>query len=174
MDRSAWHLREIVAYVYPRDSKLRLSCQLRDLDDHKLGWFKRRERHDDIYDSVVDVLLRSSRAVADHTEGLAGRGALEGALREQSQHEVFDRRANGGPERVVIGLEDHPPEIGQQGLLQKQCHPADRHIAPLLQRRVVRHLGARAEYHDADTGKFAQTVHANRIQRSLALVWHAP
>src|ERR1700733_13130674 len=85
-----------------------LSGDLRDGDDHKLGRLEQRYRDYDIHHSVLLIRTAGWGRVALDLECLTGCRALQRLLVKQQEHEGLDRAANRQPQRLIIGLEDHP------------------------------------------------------------------
>ena len=63
----------------------------------------------------IDVVLGGGLLVALDEVGLARRFALEGALAEEVLHKGTDVEPDLGPQRLVVGLEDHPLRAAIQG-----------------------------------------------------------
>src|SRR5437660_340988 len=104
-------MKTVRSWVVVRLGCLSLTGELRDLDNNEFRRLQRRKGDYDIDDAVVNIGLCRRLVVALYLERLARCVALKGPLAEQAKHKGFNRRANRGPQRLVIRLEDHPTQI---------------------------------------------------------------
>ena len=141
-----------------------LPGDLLDLDDDELGRVERRKAHQDVHDALVDAGLRIVLRVALDEVGLLRRGSLECALQEQSLHEGADVEPDLAPERLVVGLEDHPLRAVVQAGLEEKRQPPDRNVLPLRARLIVAGESARSPHHVAIDLELAQAVDGLRVQ----------
>src|SRR5262249_14448208 len=109
---------EAAPFIFNLDSDL--SSYLLQLDDHELRRLEWRESNDDVDDSQIDIILRRRFFVALDEIGIFRCGALEGALPEQIVHECADVKADLGPQRLIIGFEDHPLQGAVKALFEKE------------------------------------------------------
>ena len=90
--------------------------------------------------------------------------ALERALPEQVVHERADVEPDLRPQRLVVGLEDHPLEPLTEALLDEQRGPADRDVLPLARLLVGAVERPRAPDDVAVDRERAQDVDAERVE----------
>src|SRR5580765_6135826 len=98
---------------------LGLTGDLLDLDYDELGGDQRREAHQDVHDSQINTRLRIVFGVAFDEVGALRRGALEGALQEESLHEGSNVQTDLPPQRLVVGLEDDPLRAVEKARLEE-------------------------------------------------------
>src|SRR3954471_4490139 len=153
-------------------SDLRGGAELLDVDQHELRRLERCETDEDVHDSPVDVVLRVVLRVALDEVRLLGSTALEHALPPQGVHERTHVEPDGGPQRLVVGLEDHPLGAPVEALLDEQRRAAHRHVLPLAGQAVVTLAGPGAPDDGAEPGEGAQAVDAQGIEPAVLQVGH--
>src|SRR5882672_7695957 len=147
----------------PLQNLLDLTCHLADAEDHEL---RRLHRSDaDLADHLarVDHLRRVGLGVALHVERLLRSLAHQRARVVDAQQEGGDVPGDPLPERLVVGLEDHPLGADLDRLLDHQEQAADVDVPP---RRVAGDR-ARAPDPDAAVAHVPDAVDPARVQEVL-------
>src|SRR5690606_5796569 len=116
---------------YTAASDRSVAGDVADADDDELGRLHRCEADGKALDSLVDVALGRGLGVALHEVGVSWRGTLEGSPPEEVVHEGADGEPDLSPERLAVGLEDHPPGAPVAALLQEEGHPPHGDVLPL-------------------------------------------
>src|SRR3954470_23274058 len=134
-----------------------------DLGDPKadeLPWSQRC--HPDLADDLArgDPLGRVRLPVTPDEERRIRGGPGQGALTPLLDEEGADRTADGGPQPLVVGLEDDPLRARDDRLFEVADQSPDGEVAP------VRVGGQRAgsPHPDAAAGEFADAVDPHRVE----------
>src|SRR5207248_850250 len=101
-------------------SDLKRQAELLNVDQNELGRLERGEPDEDVDDPPVDVVLRVVLPVALDQVRLLRRAPLEHPLPEPRVHERADVEPDRRPQRLVVGLENHPLRTAIETLLDKQ------------------------------------------------------
>ncbi len=141
-------------------------------DDHELRGLQRREADDDVHDPEVDVVLRRRLAVARHEIRLARRLALERPLTKEVVHEGAHVHPDLRPQRLVVGLEDHPCQPAGEALLDEQRGAAHRHVLVLVGSGIGAAQCARAPHHAPVHREAAQAVDAEWVEQAVLRIGH--
>src|SRR5260370_33931602 len=104
---------------------LNLSGHLLEIKDDKFGRFEWREADPDVDNAEVAIALSRRFAVAFYEVSIPWRLTLECSLTKQLVHESTHVEANLRPERLVIGLENHPLKSPVKTFLHEQGEAAD-------------------------------------------------
>src|ERR1700743_165012 len=86
----------------------RLVNFLAELEHNKLCGFERCKADQDIDDTIVDILLRCCRAIAQNEESVIRFAPLKRAGSKLCQHEGSYVESEASPQRFIIWLEDRP------------------------------------------------------------------
>ena len=115
----------------------------------------------------IDVVLRGGFLVALDEVGLARRRALKRALAEQVVHERADVQPDLRPERLVVGLEDHPLRAAVEALFDVKSEAAHRNVLVFVGELIGAAQRARAPDDAAVDRERAQAIDAERIELAV-------
>src|SRR5467141_270369 len=147
----------------PSFELLGLPCHLADAEDDELGRLHRSDA--DLADHLagIDYFRRVGLGIALDVERLLRRLAHQRARVVDAQQEGGDVPGDPLPERLVVGLEDHPLRADLDRLLDHQEQAADVDVPP---RRVAGDR-ARAPDPDATVAHVPDAVDPARVQEVL-------
>jgi hypothetical protein len=112
-------------------SRLNLTSHLLNLDNHEFGRLERREPHNDIDDTLIDVVLGGGLFVTFDKISILRSLPLKRPLAKKVMHEGTDIEPDLRPQGLIVRLKYDPLCTAKEAFFDEQGRTSDRDIFPL-------------------------------------------